>query len=678
MQFILQSPTQKVIEEIIKENNSNLFSLLKNDSFMIYCRNTDPIAIEFICKNVDQMLNILFADYNLIPKEQLEQYGEQINNIWEIIELNLEPILKQIEIHWSIIFELLYKQFVPDIQWGLAYKLLNLVKERDSSILQDLLKQQDFLVSFLPFLNIHSVSQILIAFFEIGFNQQQINFLKKGLEFYKQQDLLSIINFTYIVHEIMTRILIDQQLEYILNGEFLKEMFDIIIQDNIDPIILKNAAHIISLISNFYTMDMQNINLDDPDSSDIVTQFKQTPFFINFDVSKIDQIFQKSVQKKLKVGLFIIKLVEIIDNLVRITDLQLWDQIAESNIMGLIFQLMNEFRNADIFSIYVENMVIFIFDKALNDYHPFWAYYLIQRYKLQNKNIGHLYRLIYQFDINLEQKLLRDTDNLPYIDTLRLIQNELKISKIWNAQKMFYINQEERNKTKLGEDTSTPKKEIDLTKFLIEQNLILEEEQISRGYSAIEIKSCQNNHTNPNQLFQNVQLNVFENITISKNIGEFDCNSQSEENDKTSNQIPEDSSEKQDNQFEQRLSNQSNKNLQDRFNKSCFGMSYSLQYEERKDKFLSGSLQIDFKSFQYNFKRVNSLKFSQELRKDNKNFEEFKIEILKNKKVLKKHDNSILKVDEIDQEANLNIEQQEQQKLDSQQQKQQNSLHKLT
>lgn len=33
---------------------------------------------------------------------------------------------------------------------------------------------------------------------------------------------------------------------------------------------------------------------------------------------------------------------------------------------------------------------------------------------------------------------------------------------------MFYINQEERNKTKLGEDTSTPIKEIDLTKFLIE------------------------------------------------------------------------------------------------------------------------------------------------------------------------------------------------------------------
>lgn len=42
-------------------------------------------------------------------------------------------------------------------------------------------------------------------------------------------------------------------------------------------------------------------------------------------------------------------------------------------------------------------------------------------------------------------------------------------------------------------------------------------------------------------------MNVFENITMSKNIGEFDCNSQSEENDKTSNQIPEDSSEKQDN-----------------------------------------------------------------------------------------------------------------------------------
>ncbi|CAK75802.1 unnamed protein product (macronuclear) [Paramecium tetraurelia] len=334
---------------------------------------------------------------------------------------------------------------------------------------------------------------------------------------------------------------------------------------------------------------------------------------------------------------------------------------------------MNQFVNADIFSIYVENMVIFIFDNALNDYHPFWAYYLISRYKLQNKNIGHLYRLIYQFDKNLEQKLSRDEDTLPYMDTLKLIQNELKTSKIWNTQKKLIINQDERNATRLGEDIGTPKKEEQITKLLIEQQLLQEEEQVSRGNSALDIRSKQSHHTNPNYLFENIQLNVFDNITISKNIGEFDCHSQSEDNDKNSSQIPEDPSDKQDNQFEQRLSIQSNKNLFLRSNNKFIGMSSSLQYEERKDKILSGSLQNVFSSLTY--KRVSSLKFSQEFRKEK--VEEFKIEILKNKKVLKQHDNSILKVDEIDQEMNFIPELQEQDKSDLQLQKQQNSLTQL-
>lgn len=46
------------------------------------------------------------------------------------------------------------------------------------------------------------------------------------------------------------------------------------------------------------------------------------------------------------------------------------------------------------------------------------------------------------------------------------------MSKIWNTQKMLFINQEERNKIKLGEDASTPKKEVEIAKLLIEENLI--------------------------------------------------------------------------------------------------------------------------------------------------------------------------------------------------------------
>lgn len=54
------------------------------------------------------------------------------------------------------------------------------------------------------------------------------------------------------------------------------------------------------------------------------------------------------------------------------------------------------------------------------------------------------------------------------MDTLRLIYNELKNSKIWNTLKVFYKNLEERNSKKLGEDINIPNKEEDLKKFLIE------------------------------------------------------------------------------------------------------------------------------------------------------------------------------------------------------------------
>ncbi|CAD8066830.1 unnamed protein product [Paramecium sonneborni] len=665
MQFQQQYQTQTIIEQLIKENDSDLLKLLLTDSFMSYCRNTDPYAIEFICNNVDKMLNILFVDYNLIPKEQLEQQSELINNIWEIIELNLEPILKQIENYWSIIFDLRWKQLVPDTQWGIAYKLLNIVKERDPQILNDFSNQSDFLVSFLPYLKIHSVSQILVAFFEIGFHQQQLDFLKKGLELFKQNDILSVINFTYIVHEIMTRILIHQLIEYILNEEFLKVMFDIIEQDEGNPIILKSAAHMISLISNYYTIQMQQIDFDDPDCEELIAVFKETSFFANFDIQKIHQIFKKQFSKK-KVRLFIIKLIEIVENLVRITDLQLWDRIADSNIMESIFELVNHFKVADIFRTYVENMIIYIFDKALNDSHPFWAYYLISRYRLQNKNIGFLDRLIYQFQVNLEWKLSDHSQYQPYEAILKEIDDELKISKIWNIQKRLFINQEEKNKIKLGEDSSTIKTDSELREQEIEQLSILEDERICKGKSAQEIISGYKKYSTPSQLFQEVQLTVFDDVSISKNEAEFDFQSNSEDNDKINSQTLEFSGDRLDIQRDERVMQYQNKNNLDIQKKNSDRMSTSLQYDDRKIKNLSSSLQ-SFDDINQNFLFFKRKK----LKRENKNLKEFKIEILKNTKVLKKQDNSILKVDEIDFQSNLKLELKDQ--IDPQQEKQQNS-----
>lgn len=50
--------------------------------------------------------------------------------------------------------------------------------------------------------------------------------------------------------------------------------------------------------------------------------------------------------------------------------------------MDPIFGLVHKFHKADIFVSYVNNMVTFIFDRALNDFHPYWANKLIVNHKI--------------------------------------------------------------------------------------------------------------------------------------------------------------------------------------------------------------------------------------------------------------------------------------------------------
>lgn len=42
---------------------------------------------------------------------------------------------------------------------------------------------------------------------------------------------------------------------------------------NIDRV-RKNAAHILSLISNYYSLDMQNLYLDEPSNETIIDNFR--------------------------------------------------------------------------------------------------------------------------------------------------------------------------------------------------------------------------------------------------------------------------------------------------------------------------------------------------------------------------------------------------------------------
>ncbi|CAD8063599.1 unnamed protein product [Paramecium sonneborni] len=662
--YQIQTSSQKQIEEIIAYSQSNLSIMLNMEKFMKYLRANDPFAIDFLSRNVKQMFDILFVDYDKVQTDQLPIYSDLISKIFEIIDLNQEPIMKQIEIYWEAIFDLRWRAVTPDAQWGIAHKLFSLIKERDKRFVIEQFQRPNFLVSFLPLIYINSVAQIIVIFYEFGFHQQQLDFLKAGFDRFQEFEPCSAINFTFIIHEIMIRILNDVQIEYVVKGEIQKKMLSIIARDDINAITLKNAAHILSLVSNYYSMDMQNIQLDEPQTQEITNNFRHSEFFQSFDIKIIAQILQQSLLNKTKVGLLIIKLVEVIDNLVRITDIQLWERIDKANIMELIFSLAHKFNKSDIFVSYVINMISFIFERALNDFHPYWTTKLILKNKIHEKRHRHIDKQIYQFEQKLSLKLIKDGEFLPYFDYLKQIEEELMISHNWRALKLHLMKQEERHKNKLGEDPSSPQIEdkIIVSALDVEENKYLEQDGVDEQTDNIFI-NCQTDSTSK-QNYQVITKNIFETTPIISNDIESESNSESSyneseqsiENKNISDRNADPLSQFKDVLHQMELkSNETNKlSHSDQLDREKViknrNLSSSLNNEEQKNKFMTSSLKHEHDVPSPILQRRSSLQTVTNVKKLNKNFEEFHIDFLNDRKILKKDDNSILKVDEIDLE----------------------------
>ncbi|CAK73490.1 unnamed protein product (macronuclear) [Paramecium tetraurelia] len=633
------------------------------EAFMKYLRASDPFAIDVLSRNVKQIFDILFVDYEKVQAEYLAIYSDLITKIFEIIDMKLEPLMKQIEVIWEVIFDLRWRKTAPDTQWGIAHRLLELMKERDKKFVIDQFQRPNFLVSFLPFIHVNSVAQIIIIFYEFGFNQQQLDFLKAGFVIFQNFDSFSAINFTFIVHEIMIRNINDAQVSSIIKGEIQKKMLSIIVRDEINHITKKNAAHILSLVSNYYSMNMQNIQLEEPETQEIIQNFRNTEFFQSFDVQIIALALNQSLLYQTKVGLLNIKLVEIVDNLVRITDIQLWERVDKANIMELIFSLMHKFNKSDIFISYVNNMIQFIFDRALNDYHPYWASKLILKNKIHEKHHRQIDNQIYQFEQKLSLKLIKDGDFLPYFDYLKQIEEQLMVSHNWRTLKVHQMKLEERHKNKLGEDPSSPQFEerFIVSALDVEEAKYLEEDGIDEQTNNIFI-NCQSNST-PKQNYLEITQNKFETIPIQ--------NADSESNSESYISESEEFKEK--------------KNIQDKNDENSYNtlnefelvlqdmgyytdysnkLSYSdpLDNKEMKDRALSNSFnkvkqQNNAMAISLNHEcdippqvpqRRSSLQLVSNVKKLNKDFEEFHIDYLNNRKILKTNDNHILKVDEID------------------------------
>ncbi|CAK56286.1 unnamed protein product (macronuclear) [Paramecium tetraurelia] len=612
-----------IIEQLIQEAHSDLRVLLFNETFTKYIEASDLMAIEFLCYNAKQLLQILFVNYDEIQPIQYDTYSILMTKVWDIVELNIEEILQQIEVHFYHLFEILTYKFIPDVQWAQAFKILQLIQKRSQILITESLNANNQLLqNFLPYIYNNSVAQVLLIYFENQFHRQQLEILQIGIQQYSKFDYSSAINFTYLIHEIMVRIQTKELLEYLLSSQVLLIVNDVLSQETFHFIVRKNAAHVISLISNYYSLDLQNLYLDEPYNQPITEEFRKTEFFRYFNIISIKNILEKTLTRSCKVGLLDVKLIEIIDNIVRISDIELWQRVEQSNVMETIINLVKKYNHSDIFIQYVYNMIAFILDRALNDFHPFWCLQLLTKNKLQTLQIKRIDRQLFAFEQQLQIKLIRDSDFLPYYDELKQIESTLKRSQVWKVIKEQIEIHEDKHKFKLGDDLETP--QID-TPFIISAIQEDEPDEIIEPQNNIFI-DCFNKQS-PMDSLNNNDDSDDENKVVGAFQGMDTLN-------KLKNVFEQMDLQDQDGQDE----NQKGKKIRNLSN------SLNTETQNFKQKLHQRCLEGD------NQMSRLSMSTSTHLKKLNVDLEQFTIEIFENKKVLK--NKILMKVDEIDEISN--------------------------
>lgn len=67
------------------------------------------------------------------------------------------------------------------------------------------------------------------------------------------------------------------------------------------------------------------------------------------------------------------KLLEIFDNLTRISNLKLWKHMNSLKLLNQIVQIYFKYPNADIFHSIFEKLLLYILNRAISDFHPYWC-----------------------------------------------------------------------------------------------------------------------------------------------------------------------------------------------------------------------------------------------------------------------------------------------------------------
>ncbi|CAD8199513.1 unnamed protein product [Paramecium octaurelia] len=493
---------QNPLKQLIEKTQGDILLLLEEDLFVKQAKLGDSLAVETLVKGTVGLLEVMFMDYQYVLSEHFEQLTNQYAIMWELIELKLEKVNAQILTHWEQVFQLLNNELTVEIQWYYALRIISFISQENSTLLD---KQQDKLIQLYNHLEYPYVAQLIIEMMVSLKNKYQESFLCKGIQEFDQLTELQAINFTQIIHEIFTKIKKQDLIEFIITSQILTKMFEVIQLTN--KIVAKNAAHIISIISNHYSTELQNLDLEEEESEQITSQFHSTLFYqvIKQNLHIINNLIKDHCDHNQKITQLIIKLIEIVDNLVRITDISLWESMHQAQIFISIIRLCNVYPKSDILSSQVERIVFYIFERALNDYHPFWAFQFIKVYKIQNNTNSMFNRQVFAFEKELDAKIKKELDYITYDTQILEINSELQQSKIWGRTKWELKVQQCENQKKLGSQMQINAEEtklIEINNINIE-NVILDTAEVKKGQDEKKVEVQQMEVAQNNQIQQN-------------------------------------------------------------------------------------------------------------------------------------------------------------------------------
>ncbi|CAK90530.1 unnamed protein product (macronuclear) [Paramecium tetraurelia] len=485
----IKHPMETMMDEY-HANPTNIIPLLAEDEFFIQAKNLNTkIASEKHQQNSSQHLIV----------QQIDQVTETNHDhvvifpilSIEFFELDLPPLTQMIlqETAIQTLFAGLKKtpDQIHEPQWSNIQRLFALMLSKEpKQVCQNIFKS-DSLKLFLNHLESATVNSILIQLFnpENGdYEDAKLEVLELGFRGFDVMEEMSVLNFTYLIHEIMTRYFSSdfchKLVQFIVSKQIILQMFKCLRANHDKLFLAKSSAHILSLISNYYSYTMQNINIyeetptkkiidENPEIAyhhQLTLEFEQTDFMntfiqeMNLLVESFNQILEND-NKRLRT--LRLKLLEIFDNLTRISNIKLWKQMNQLKLFNQIVQIYFKYKNSDIFHSIFEKLLLYILNRAISDFHPYWCTILIEDiniYSLVSENItskntipGYIYLLanhLTWFQKELNEKLLIDGSLAKYFQQLKKIEEDILLNDQWRRASPIFNITFQKNSVQLG------------------------------------------------------------------------------------------------------------------------------------------------------------------------------------------------------------------------------------